>query len=185
MNSHFEHTEKNLLKRLSQGDAQAFTEIYNAYWDRLYFIAHKHTKSAPSAEEIVQDVFLNIWRLRESIAIDNLSAYLASMTRYEVYRHLAKQKKYVSNDDLSESSPNSFEHFDQKMLLEIVEKLSHRLPEKCRLVFVHNKLLDKSLDVVAAEMEISSKTAEAHLTKALKIIRGNLKRTLLRSFLFF
>jgi RNA polymerase sigma-70 factor (ECF subfamily) len=63
-------------------------------------------------------------------------------------------------------------------MLEGISKLSSRLPEKCRLVFIRNKLLDQPLAQVAEELHISPKTAEAHLTKALKIIRGKLGETI-------
>lgn len=185
------HTEEELLQQLYAGSQQAFTQIYNLYWDKLYFLAHKHTKSAEASEELVQEVFLNIWRKKDSILIENLPAYLASMTRYEVYRYLAKQKRQtLAKPQMIEEkqlSINQADHIDHKILLEIIEKLSHRLPEKCRLVFIHNKLLDKPLDVVAAEMSISAKTAEAHLTKALKLIRGNIRKafTFFYNFLIF
>jgi RNA polymerase sigma-70 factor (ECF subfamily) len=56
----------------------------------------------------------------------------------------------------------------------MVKKLSNKLPEKCRLVFVYNKIEDESLPEVARKLNISLKTAEAHLTKALRIIRMSL-----------
>jgi len=59
-------------------------------------------------------------------------------------------------------------------MLEIVDKLSGELPEKCRIVFRATKLYDQSLNDVAKQLNISQKTAEAHLTKALRIIRINL-----------
>jgi len=66
----------------------------------------------------------------------------------------------------------------------MVKKLSGKLPEKCRLVFVHNKLLDQPLSQVAQTLNISSKTAEAHLTKALKLIRRNFGENLSALLLF-
>jgi len=185
-----DHTEKDLLQQLYSGDPSAFTEVYNRYWDKLYYIAHKQTKSAAVAEEIVQEVFLHIWKRRASITIDNLQAYLAAMTRYEVYRYMAGQKKQpLSNEQFSgqPETVNEQDHIDQKLLLEMIEKLSHRLPEKCRMVFIQNKLLDKPLEIVAKEMDISSKTAEAHLTKALKVIRSSIRKSssLFHNFLIF
>ena len=57
--------------------------------------------------------------------------------------------------------------------MEIILKLSNKLPEKCRLVFQYNKLQDQSLADVAEQLNISQKTAEGHLTKALRVIRSN------------
>ena len=62
---------------------------------------------------------------------------------------------------------------DHKILLEIIAELSNKLPEKCRLVFQYNKLQDRALVDVAEQLNITQKTAEAHLTKALRVIRAN------------
>ncbi len=104
------------------------------------------------------------------------------MTRYAVYKQLAKEKK----KQLAESKVSYKENarvgmedsIDNKAVLDLIKKLSHELPQKCRLVFIHNKLLDLPLEEVARNMNISIKTAEAHLTKALKIVRSKLGNTL-------
>ena len=172
------HTDTALTALLRQGNEAAFTEIFNRYWDKLYFIAHKHLKSSQASEEIVQDVFMTLWEKRESLSIHSLPLYLAAMTRYAVYHNLAWQKKHKSVDmhDLKAdySTNRDLEYLDNKLLLEIIEKLSNQLPNKCRMVFVQNKLLDIPLQQVADDMNISPKTAEAHLTKALKSMRMNL-----------
>lgn len=179
MPDHHLHTDKELSTLLQNGDEASFTEVYNRYWDKLYFIAHKHLKSSEAAEEIVQDVFLKLWEKRGSLAISILSLYLAAMTRYAVYHHLAREKKHHEVDiDSLKSEPattRNLEFLDNKLLLEIVEKLSNALPEKCRMVFIQNKLLDIPLQQVADTMNISTKTAEAHLTKALKNMKVNLR----------
>jgi len=186
VNVYTSYNEEDLLQLLHLGDEKAFTLIYNQYWDKLYFLAHKHLKSSAAAEEIVQEVFLTIWRKRSSIQIQSLTQYLSAMTRYAIYRHLAKEKKLpLVNDGAAGeyfNAPNEEEAIDNKLLLEIIEKLSNRLPEKCRLVFIKNKLLDQPLPQVARQLAISDKTAEAHLTKALKAIRNNIKKSLILFF---
>jgi RNA polymerase sigma-70 factor (ECF subfamily) len=62
---------------------------------------------------------------------------------------------------------------NQKILLELITDMSNKLPEKCRLVFQYNKLQDMPLAEVAENLNISPKTAEGHLTKALRVIRAN------------
>lgn len=184
---HNGYTEEVLLQLLHSGDEKAFTEIYNQYWNKLYFIAHKHLKSAQAAEEIVQEVFLQLWHKRASLEIKSLPQYLAAMTRYAVYSYVAKENRLPQTGIADQEMipiPAQEDAVNNKLLLEIIEKLSSRLPEKCRLVFVHNKLLDKSLPQVARQLHISDKTAEAHLTKALKIIRGNFKKAFSLFFTF-
>nr|WP_255670487.1 sigma-70 family RNA polymerase sigma factor [Mucilaginibacter sp. UR6-11] len=159
------------------GNELAFTEIYNRYWNKLYWQAHRLLKDTEAAEEIVQDVFLMLWKKRMDLNIQSLKGYMAAMTRYAVYRYLSKDKRTKQQENvigLITAEATSETNIDDKLLLEIITELSNKLPEKCRLVFQYNKLQDQSLAVVAEQLNISQKTAEGHLTKALRIIRTNL-----------
>ena len=171
--------DNDLFALVKQDNELAYTELYNRYWQKLYFVAHKHLKSDPEAREIVQEVFFTIWAKRRSLVIESFPAYVAAMTRYAVYVTMARKKRQV--EDISEkvianqTLPVALaELLENKLMLEKITALSSALPEKCRLVFIKNKLLDQSLAQVAADLDISQKTAEAHLTKALKIIRDKL-----------
>lgn len=169
-------TEDNLIQLLRHGDQSAFTEIYNRYWNKLYYIAHKLLKDTDAAEEVVQEVFLVLWKKRENLSIQSIPSYLAAMTRYAVYRYLSKEKRSRQQENivaLLNPDTTSEIDVDHKILLEIITELSNKLPEKCRLVFQYNKLQDQSLADVAEQLNISQKTAEAHLTKALRIIRSS------------
>jgi len=171
--------DNDLFALVKQDNELAYTELYNRYWQKLYFVAHKHLKSDPDAREIVQEVFFTIWAKRRSLDIEFFSAYVAAMARYAVYVTLARKKRQaekisedtISNQTLTEALTDLLEN---KWMLEKISALSSILPEKCRLVFIKNKLLDQSLAQVAADLDISTKTAESHLTKALKIIRDKL-----------
>ena len=171
--------DNDLFALVKQDNELAYTELYNRYWQKLYFVAHKHLKSDPDAREIVQEVFFTIWAKRKSLVIESFPAYVATMARYAVYVTLARNKRQgekisedtISNQTLTEALTDLLEN---KWMLEKISALSSILPEKCRLVFIKNKLLDQSLAQVAADLDISTKTAESHLTKALKIIRDKL-----------
>ena len=91
--------DNDLTNLLKDGDESAFTEIYNRYWDKLYFIAYKLLKDTASAEEIVQEVFLSLWKKRDTLIIQSLPQYLAAMARYAVYRHCAKEKQLKENEN--------------------------------------------------------------------------------------
>jgi RNA polymerase sigma factor (sigma-70 family) len=146
---------------------------------KAYFVAHKHLKSDPEAREIVQEVFFTIWAKRRSLVIESFPAYVAAMARYAVYVTLARKKRQtekISEEEIHKQTlPATLaDLLENKWMLEKISALSAALPQKCRLVFIKNKLLDQSLTQVAADLNISPKTAEAHLSKALKIIRDKL-----------
>ncbi len=173
--------DNELTLLLAQGNGLAFTEIYNRYWDRLYFVALRLLKDTNAAEEIVQDVFFTLWKKRADLTIHSLTQYLAAMTRYAVYRHLAKDKQSKLQEHaigIQNAGTVAEINIDNKLLLEFILELSAKLPEKCRLVFQYNKLHDRPLAEVAERLNISQKTAEGHLTKALRMIRANFGDTL-------
>ncbi|WP_221390338.1 RNA polymerase sigma factor [Dyadobacter sp. NIV53] len=184
-------SDEDLTSLVKNGEEAAFDEIYNRYWDKLYYTAHRMMKSSELAEEITQDTFMLFWIKRETLNIQLLGPYLAAMLRYEVYRALAKSKQALELEkNIKEQSVFSVsidEEIENKLLLEIITDLTNQLPEKCRLVFQYNKLQDRSLPDICQELNISQKTAEAHLTKALKVVRTNFSNVaylLLQIFLF-
>lgn len=180
------NNEYELLARLRQDDESAFTILYKAYWKPLYFLAFKHLQSSQSAEEIVQEVFLTLWEKRATLTIHSPAMYLAAMVRYAVYHHIGRTKPHSTfpeNDTLF-SGNEPIKPLDDKLLLDMIAKLSSRLPEKCRMVFINAKLLDQPIQEIARQMNISPRTAEAHLLKAMKFIRGHLGNATSCFFLF-
>src|SRR5690606_11836603 len=151
----------------------------NYYWDKLYYVDYQKLQNQDAAEEIVQDVFLILWKKRKELSIECLASYLAAMVRYSVYRYLVREKamraREIGYDEQHDKIGSLEDELSNKLILNKILELSNELPLKCRLVFQHNKLEDQSLRDVAQHLNISPKTAEAHLTKALKIIRLNLR----------
>jgi RNA polymerase sigma factor (sigma-70 family) len=180
-------SDQELLQLLQQDNALAFEELFNRYWNKLFFISHKQLKSAMAAEEIVQDVFLTLWRKRRDLQIKDLSPYLGAMTRYAVYHYLAAEKRRVENEEVAGRQTQDLIPgellIDDKQLLELVKRLTNELPEKCRMVFIYNKIDDQTLPEVAQKLNISLKTAEAHLTKALRLMRSKMSHFLLMLFI--
>src|SRR5690554_5839468 len=89
-NLHLEN-EKALLAELSEGSEMAFTKIFDHYRPRIYSVALKMLKSASLAEEVVQEVFLKVWMLREEMAtITNFEGYLFIMARNNIYDRFKK-----------------------------------------------------------------------------------------------
>lgn len=163
-----------LLALLKDGDETAFTEIYNQYWEPLYFMAHKRLQSAQDAEEIVQQVFMTLWQKRSSLSIQSLPFYLAAMVRYAIYRHFANlQRKKEQADTLHTISAEQSPAFDidNKFLLEILNKLANELPAKHRIVFLQHKLLDRPLEEVAGELGVSVRTAEGYVARVMQVMR--------------
>lgn len=172
------YLDSKLTTLLSRGDEAAFTEIYNRYSEKLLAIAYQYTKDKNFAEEVVQEVFSGLWERRSQLKIDMLSAYLATAIKFSVFRTVQRQRRRaeivelnykVNEADLLEETIHA------KFLQEYINGIVEQLPEKCRLVYKYSRNKGLTNAEISEEMEIAEKTVEAHMTKALKALRNNLK----------
>lgn len=180
-------TGTELLSRLKTGDEQAFTEIYNLYWEKLFFVAHKRLQSAEDAKEIVQNVFFTLWQKRQQLDIQNLPFYLAAMTRYAVYRHMANEKRKAGlhrRFGVQKQDDGSLD-IDNRQLLDLLLQFSESLPENFRILFLHHKLMDEPLETVAGQLGVSPRTAERYVSKVMNIMRHRLQKLASPLFLLF
>lgn len=162
-----------LLMRLEKGDEQAFTAIYKRYWKPMYFQAYKRIQQEEDAREIIQEVFYTLWNKRDVLKIENLQGYLATMVRYAVYRALSNEKRkkeYLLKERLKEPKTIPID-IENKQLLDLLNNYTEKLPEKYRIVFLHHKLLDESIESVADKMGISPRTAERYVARVMSLIR--------------
>jgi RNA polymerase sigma-70 factor (family 1) len=174
-----------LIDLLTSNDRGAFTEIYNRYWKKLFAIAANKINDLDEAEEIVQDIFVSLWNRRENLYItSNLGSYLAVSVKYRVIKALEKYSHAQKYSDYSKNVISIVDNSTEEWLEfeELRAKLSEfvaELPQKCQLVFRLSRESGFSQKRIAEELEISEKTVEAHLTKALKTLRARLSLFLL------
>ncbi|QKJ32609.1 RNA polymerase sigma-70 factor [Mucilaginibacter mali] len=170
--------DDQLVAALQKGEATAMTEIYDRYWRKLLAIAYNHTKDKSTSQEIVQEVMIKLWDRREDVRIDSLPNYLAMAVKYSVINYAVRERrrseiafKVISQADTYFDDENIYAQFLQEYISGVVETL----PEKCKLVFKSSRENGKTARQIALDMDISEKTVEAHLSKALKSIRYSLR----------
>ncbi|EHQ28724.1 RNA polymerase, sigma-24 subunit, ECF subfamily [Mucilaginibacter paludis DSM 18603] len=179
-------TDEDILLLLNKGDdTSLFIELYNRYYAQLYNTACKRCSSSEIAEEIVQDLFINLWRNRATIKINSsLSGYLFTAIRNlilnQIQREASRKKAYEAiipeRFDYDNSTEESVMANDLKHHLDIN---MDSLPDKCRSVFDLSRNHHKSNKQIAFELGISEKTVENHITRALKYLRVSLHHILL------
>jgi RNA polymerase sigma-70 factor (ECF subfamily) len=181
------YSEEELLELLQRGDEAAFTELYRRYWDRLYVVASHTLGSHQEAEEAVHDVFLTIWKRRETIVIrQTLQQYLAVAIKHEVIDRLRKQlrrrqlfEKFEQGSVITEDPTGEF--IREKELAAELETTIRALPEKCQIVFRLSRGQGYSIREIARELGLSENTIESHMRRALQTLRSQFQRLL---FLF-
>lgn len=172
--------DKQLLRLLQQGDEAAFTGIYDLYWKPLFTVAANKLSSLSEAEELVQDIFLDLWHRRETLSItSSFSAYLSVAVRYKVIDRLARRARQQRYQTYAiHHAPLLDNSTEETIRLQELERRMQdavaALPEKCRLVFALSREQGFSQKEIALRLGIAVKTVEAHLTKAIRILRMTL-----------
>ncbi|MFN4146144.1 MAG: RNA polymerase sigma-70 factor [Runella sp.] len=171
--------EQQLVVGLQQGRKSAFEEIYNRYWYKLFSIAYHQIGVQEEAEELVQEVFLDIWRRREGIKIEHLDLYLTIAIKNQVYDYIKskisyrKYQEYLIFQEIQQNF-NAYEVINYSELAEAVEKVLGLLPEKSAEVFRKSRFENQSVKEIAESLQLSEKAVEYHITKSLKFLRENL-----------
>jgi len=177
-------TDEQLLIFLKENNELAFDEIYNRYWAILFSQAYKRLGNKENTEELLQDLFTKLWMNRHEITVTNsLGAYLAGSVKYLVLNQVAKEavrtrfavaqkQALVVHTNLTEETIISQEL--DGLVAQEVEKLA----PKCRSVFVLSRFNQYSNKEIAQELNISEKTVENQITKAIKLLRTGLKESL-------
>ena len=173
----------HLLLALQNGDAEAFTAIYRAYWYDMFLVANRKLRNKEAAEEIVQDIFLRLWRERDTQRIENLNYYLFAAVRYEVIDYIRTKGRsfeyldyYGTVDSIGDFNTENQLALDD--LLRVIDECLHILPEKTREIFRLHKLEYWPVSRIAARFGLSEKAVEYHLTKSVRLVRTHLKEVM-------
>lgn len=185
------HTDKELVAKLRQGEEAALSEIYERYWGRLFTVAANRLGNAQEAEECVQDVLYKLWRLKDTLYVENddLSAYLAVGMRNQIFNRRLKRHRerlraagYEVNDT---KQPSPEQLLIAQELQERIDQTINDLPSQCRIVFELSKKEGKTIKQMADQLGISENTVKYHLKKANRDIRGNLDLSVWFAVLFY
>ena len=185
----FNASDDELWESIKCGNHQAFKILFERYAPTLLATAKHYLKDEHSCENIVQDIFLNIWLKRERLEIRDFKNYLKSATRYHVYKELRDKKlnsKLVFTDeDLENESVhtlnNGEEWFNVASLKLQINTYLQQLPKRCREIFLLSREENLSNSEIAEKLNISKRSVENQITAALHHLRVNLKNYLLVS----
>ena len=181
MISYIKYTDEELTDLLRTGDELAYQELYNRYWDVLLDTAFKRKSSIELAEEIVQDIFVNLFIRRESLTIkSSFEGYLKNALKYkvfDVFRSQTTHDKYINEvlKNVNNRSITPEEALQVKELKEKIDRATQKMPEKCREVFILSRVENLSNKLIAERMGISVSTVEKHISKAMNIIKADFR----------
>jgi RNA polymerase sigma-70 factor (ECF subfamily) len=172
-------TDHELLERLRSGAEDAFDAIFRAHYAPLVGLAESLVRERAIAEEVVQEVMLELWRRRETLVVDeSLRAYLFRAARNRALNHLRHERVERQGEPYArgESATPAVGHL--RLVEEEIEGALHEamqsLPGRCREVFELSRVQGLRYAEIAGVLGISVKTVEAQMGKALRILRERL-----------
>ena len=172
--------ESKHIKELSKSNSESFRWLHDVYHEKVYFFSINLVKDAKVAEEITNDVFVQIWKKREKLDKSlPLGGLLFKITRDFVisyFRKISKsaeqRQKYLSNYTNALWENPIEDSIFEKEYVDVAKKAIDQLPPKCKEAFLLKYEKDLKVKEIAAELDISPNTVKVHLNKASHTIRN-------------
>ena len=161
-------------------DRTAFEDLFKSHFVYLCNFAFQYVADMDTAKDITQKIFVNLWENRDKIKPEqSIKSYLFTSVKNRCLNHIRDHKKYRSRildidiHDLDLACEN--DHLAVEELQHKIDKALLQLPEKCREVFKLSRYQDKKYKEIAEILDISVKTVEAHMSRALRSLRADLQ----------
>lgn len=183
--------DNELLLMIKDSNAKGLELLFKTYHRQLWLFAHQFLKDGDAAEDMVQDLFAHIWEKRDAIQIaTSLKSYLYMSVKNRCLNKLKSESRSTTlNDDTDELFNLTHHHTQQlveaKNLQQRIDLAIAALPPKCGLAFKMSRFEDMSYKEIAEALDISVKTVENQISKALSIMRLQLKDFLVILFIVF
>lgn len=167
---------------MQEGNIFAFENLYQQYWSVLFAYAYNILRNKPVCEEIIQETFLSLWMKKDNLQITaSIKSYLYAAVKYQILT-------YIRSEKVRSSYALSYAIFTKRLVDNSNEENIHlsdlkfrlenevsKLPEKCQQIFRLSRNSQQPVRTIASLLNISHKTVENQLTKALKHLRSSLE----------
>jgi RNA polymerase sigma-70 factor (ECF subfamily) len=172
-------SDLELFQHLRAGSQDAFDSMFRTYYARLVGLAEAMLRDRGTAEEIAQDVMLELWRRRETLHVEtSLRAYLFRATRNRALNHIRhlriSRRSDVHAAGETVAAPIADAQVAESEIDAAVQRALRVLPPRCREVFELSRMHGLKYAEIARTLDISVKTVEAQMGKALRILREEL-----------
>ena len=173
--------EKLLISGLQQQNKVIFDLVFTYYYSGLCAYANQILKDMQASEDLVQDFFVKIWHQADKIQINcSLKSYFFSSIKnraFDILKHEKIKTQYVNlNDGCQESvTPDEIWEFTQGELEELIEKALQQVPPRAREIFELSRFKGVANEEIARQLNISKRTVEVQISRALQVLRVELK----------
>ncbi len=162
-------------------DRQTFEQLYKQLSPKLFRICVRDLGNMDEAAHIVQDVFLSLWERREKVLLENPECYLCHAAKLKIINHYRDRQTHQSHlkivaGSLSEADHSTEQTLSLENLMDEINLLLDRLPEKCKAVYrLHHECGLENTEI-AANLRMSESNVRQHMARARAFLRANLRR---------
>lgn len=153
-----------------------FEKTYTQYWKKLTAFSYTMTQDNDLAQNIVQDVFVDLWERKSEVEINAIEPYLFRAVKNQVFKHYQNNRfdKTILEDKFEDYVIDHFATIDPEVM-DLLYSLLDKLPEKRKEVLLMYKMQDMTIDQIADELGISKQTVKNQISSGLKQLREGLK----------
>jgi RNA polymerase sigma factor (sigma-70 family) len=168
-------SDKELCELLMNGDEHAYTVIYQRYWNSLFSSACKRLKDKDLAKDLIQVVLTDLWRRRKEVVIHDLSSYLHTAVRFQVFKYISRKphsSPFLDEFELMLASPmQADDTLLERETASLLRLWISALPSKRRTIFLLYAEEELSTRQIAEKLGITQKTVQNQLHTAITHLR--------------
>ena len=172
-----EFIEGGLLHSIKLDDKISFEQIYRQFWSKLYIYAFNVLRERELCEDIVQEVFIDLWTKRNKVQISDLHSYLFQSVKFQIFNHFRKskyKKQLLMKFDLINTQYNIDELYEKEELKAQIKEEISKLPEQRRIIFEMSRYEGLTNKEISEKLNISVQTVKNQISQSLKFIRISL-----------
>ena len=171
--------DQQVIQDIQDGKEASFRQLFNVYYENLCRYAFTITRDMDDAEDIVQAVFLKIWDKRKSLMITHtIKSYLYKAVYHQCInqvKHKSVREKYQERSIVEQTNHSQPPEVFPEELEESIVAAINSLPPQCRTIFMMSRYDEMKYAEIALKLDLSVNTIENQISKALKILRHQLK----------
>lgn len=177
-----------LFSLLKQGDENAFETIYRRHWKGLFDAAYKRLSDEDKCQDIIQNIFVDLWHRRENLAVEKPVSYLYGAVRFQVLKAVTKQSAsavfYKKFEEEIISPSNADDNILNKEAQMVLQLFLATLPKKRKKIFMMYYFDGFSTNDISQKLEISQKTVRNQLSEASRILKLRITHLLILVAIF-
>ncbi|QPH38551.1 RNA polymerase sigma-70 factor [Pedobacter endophyticus] len=182
------YNDEEALAQMALDNQDAFKALYEKYSGKMLLYAFNVIKNKETAEDIIQNIFVDFWSKRTHVEINNIESYLFRAVKYQIFNFFRNQKlaiEDITRLNIIDISISASQKIEYHQLEKTINEMVAKLPKRCKEIFEMSRFKFKSHKEIADELGISVQAVKNQISRALIFIKDELRKEEYLLFSFF